>query len=93
MGLAASRPTPAGLQAPRCLAAASKRSGYAKIAEFQGHGGNPMFDIDQVQSRKTRRRVLDQLEADGSLVSAGHFPDAGFGRFVRVSGRRVWQVI
>ena len=54
---------------------------------------NPIFDIDQVQSRKTRHQVLDQLEADGSLVSAGHYPDPGFGRYVRRSGRRVWQQI
>ena len=54
---------------------------------------NPSFDIDQSQSRKTRHQVLDRLEADGSLVSAGHFPDSGFGRFVRRGGRRVWQGI
>ena len=52
---------------------------------------NPTFDIEQDLSRKTRHQVLDRLEADGSLVSAGHFPDPGFGRFVRSAGRRIWQ--
>lgn len=54
---------------------------------------NPIFDIDQTQSRKTRHRLFDRLEEEGSLVSAGHFPGSGFGRFVRTEGRRVWQGI
>ena len=27
-----------------------------------------------------RHSIMDMLEADGSIVSAGHFPDPGFGR-------------
>ena len=54
---------------------------------------SPPFDIDQDLSRKTRHQVLDRLESDGSLVSAGHFPDPGFGRFVQSAGRRIWQGI
>ena len=54
---------------------------------------NPGFDVDQQLSPGTRHRVLDRLEADGSLVSASHFPAPGFGRFVRREGRRVWQVL
>ncbi len=52
---------------------------------------NPVFDIVQDQARGTRHRVLDRLESEGALVSSGHFPDPGFGRFVRSRGRRVWQ--
>ncbi|MCH8827298.1 MAG: MBL fold metallo-hydrolase [Chloroflexi bacterium] len=54
---------------------------------------SPIFDVDGDLSRKTRHEVLDRLEADGSLVSAGHFPGTGFGRFVRQGNRRVWQVL
>ena len=54
---------------------------------------NPTFDVDPIQARKTRHQTLDRLEADGSLVSSGHFPESGFGRFVRRQGRRVWQGI
>ena len=54
---------------------------------------DPHVDIDHVQSRRSRYEVLDKLEAEGALVSAGHFPDPGFGRFVRRDGRRVWQGI
>jgi glyoxylase-like metal-dependent hydrolase (beta-lactamase superfamily II) len=52
---------------------------------------SPSFDVDQVLSRKTRHRVFDRLEADGSLVASGHFPAPGYGRLVRRDGRRVWQ--
>ena len=54
---------------------------------------SPVFDVDPVQSLRTRRETLGRLEMEGTLVSAGHFPDPGFGRFVRVEGRRVWQGI
>ena len=54
---------------------------------------NPIFDVDPELSRKTRHAVLDMLEAEGILVSAGHFPHPGFGRFVRGESRRVWRGI
>ena len=54
---------------------------------------SPSFDVDPDLARQTRHRVLDRLERDGDLVSSGHFPDPGLGRFVRESGRRVWQGI
>ena len=52
---------------------------------------NPIFDIQPEISRKTRHEVLDMLEREGTVVSAGHFPDPGFGHFVRVEGRRWWK--
>ena len=54
---------------------------------------SPVFDVDSDLSRQTRHAVLDKLEAESSLVSAGHFPGNGFGRFVREGGRRIWQGI
>ena len=51
----------------------------------------PIFDMDKEMAIATRHGVLDKLEADGTLVSAGHFPEPGFGHFVRVEGRRLWQ--
>ena len=53
----------------------------------------PEFDIDQDVARATRHAVIDMLEAEGTLISAGHFPDPGFGRFVRGEERRYWQGI
>ena len=52
---------------------------------------NPIVDIYPEQSRGTRHRVLDMLESEGILVSAGHFPDPGFGRFIRGGDRRQRQ--
>ena len=52
---------------------------------------SPSFDTDPELARGTRHSVIDMLEAEGILVSAGHFPDPGLGRFVRVEGRRRWQ--
>jgi glyoxylase-like metal-dependent hydrolase (beta-lactamase superfamily II) len=49
------------------------------------------FDFDPERARAQRERILDQVEQDGTLVAAGHFPQPGFGRFVRVDGRRVWR--
>ena len=63
------------------------------VAQAHYTDWSPAFDTDPDLARTTRHRVLDQLEADGSLVSSGHFPDPGFGRFARTAGRRVWQVI
>ena len=54
---------------------------------------SPSFDTDGDISRHTRHQILDKLEAEGTLVSAGHFPDQGFGRFVKSGGRRIWQGI
>ena len=63
------------------------------VAQAHYTDWNPAFDIDQATARATRNRVLDRLEADGSLVSAGHMPEPGFGRYVRREGRRIWQGI
>ena len=54
---------------------------------------NPIFDVQPETSRSTRHAVLDMLESEGILVSAGHFPDPGFGHFVRVGDRRQWRGI
>ena len=51
----------------------------------------PIFDMNPAMARRTRRAVLEMLEQGGHLVSAGHFPDPGFGHIVRVSGRRYWR--
>ena len=52
---------------------------------------NPIFDVQPDIARSTRHSVLDMLESEGILVSAGHFPAPGFGRFVRAGDRRQWR--
>ena len=51
----------------------------------------PLFDGDPALATQTRHQLLDQLEADGTPVVSCHFPAPGFGRIVRVEGRRYWQ--
>ena len=80
------------------IASAGER-GYVlgDVAHFfvQAHytDWSPIWDVEPEVSKKTRHEVLDMLEAEGILVSAGHFPDPGFGHFVRGASRRVWQGI
>lgn len=51
------------------------------------------FDGDPEQARRTRRQVLDRLEEEGTLAAICHFPAPGFGRVVRLEGKRMWQVL
>ena len=60
-------------------------------AQAQYTDWSPGFDTDPDLARETRHSVLDLLESDGTLVASGHFPDPGFGRFVRTGDRRIWQ--
>jgi glyoxylase-like metal-dependent hydrolase (beta-lactamase superfamily II) len=51
------------------------------------------FDWRPEAAVAQRRAVLERLERDATLVAAGHFPHPGFGRFVRVNGRRIWRPV
>jgi glyoxylase-like metal-dependent hydrolase (beta-lactamase superfamily II) len=62
----------------------------AQIQEVEWCSG---FDGDPDQARKTRRQVLDRLEQEGTLAIICHFPAPGFGRLVRLQGKRMWQVL
>lgn len=48
-------------------------------------------EVDPELSCITRRRVFDRLEAEHTLLCAGHFPHPGFGYLVRSGGRRMFQ--
>jgi glyoxylase-like metal-dependent hydrolase (beta-lactamase superfamily II) len=48
-------------------------------------------DMDPEQTRVTRRTLMERLEREGMVVAAGHFPAPGFGKVVRLQGRRYWQ--
>ena len=54
---------------------------------------NPRADIHPEQAVATRRQLFEKLERDGTLVASGHFPAPGFGRVVRLQGRRYWQAL
>ena len=50
-------------------------------------------DIIPEQAIATRQSVLDRLESEGIPVAAVHLPAPGFGKIVRLQGRRYWQAI
>lgn len=51
------------------------------------------FDLDQAQARETRRQLIERVERERELVIGTHFPAPGFGRLVRLEGRRIWQAL
>jgi glyoxylase-like metal-dependent hydrolase (beta-lactamase superfamily II) len=48
-------------------------------------------DMDPDLTRQTRKALLDRLEREQILVAAGHFEPPGYGRIVRLEGRRYWK--
>jgi glyoxylase-like metal-dependent hydrolase (beta-lactamase superfamily II) len=50
-----------------------------------------IFDWDSGIARETRKRTVERLIADGSIVGASHLPAPGLGRFVREGQRQWWQ--
>ena len=54
-------------------------------------GWLPVFDSDPAQAAETREKLMDRLEKEQPLLAAGHFPHPGFGRVVRVDGKRYWR--
>lgn len=53
----------------------------------------PAFDSDPQQAIESRRRVLDMLESEGLVGAFCHFPNPGFGRVIRLEGRRVFRAL
>ena len=54
---------------------------------------SPRADSNPELSRQNRAELFDRMEKDHSLVVSGHFQAPGFGRLVRVSGRRYWRAL
>jgi len=48
-------------------------------------------DMDPDLTRQTRKALLERLEREQILVAAGHFEAPGYGRIVRLEGRRYWK--
>ena len=53
---------------------------------------NCRFDYDWPLSTETRKKMLEQVEAQGTPVISCHFPAPGFGTVIRRQDRRYWQV-
>ena len=53
----------------------------------------PRADSNPDLSRQTRHGLLDRMENDNALMVSGHFQSPGYGRLVRLEGRRYWQAL
>ncbi len=50
------------------------------------------FDMDHAMTTETRRKVFEQMEADGLIAAFCHFPEP-FGKLVRLEGKRVFRTL
>ena len=48
-------------------------------------------DMDPDLTRQTRKALIERLEREQILIAAGHFEAPGYGRIVRLDGRRYWK--
>jgi len=51
-----------------------------------------VFDVDPALARRTRDRLMAELEGSDTTVAASHFPEAVFGRVLPGEGKRRWTV-
>lgn len=56
-------------------------------------GWSPIFDLNPVLSAQSREKLMQKAEDDRMTVIAGHFAHPGFGRIVRVEGKRFWRAL
>jgi glyoxylase-like metal-dependent hydrolase (beta-lactamase superfamily II) len=56
-------------------------------------GWSPVFDMNPALASESREKLMRKIEDERLLVAAGHFAHPGFGRLVRVDGKRTWRVL
>ena len=56
-------------------------------------GLESVFDGDRQLAVATRRKTLQRLVEEDSLVAASHLPPPGLGRFVRTSAGQAWAAL
>jgi glyoxylase-like metal-dependent hydrolase (beta-lactamase superfamily II) len=52
-----------------------------------------MGDADPKLARRTQETVVREIESDGALMTAAHFPGLTFGRVLTGEGRRYWEPV
>lgn len=62
-------------------------------AQAQETDWSPRADKDPALSAQSRRAVMERMERERGLVIGGHYPSPGFGRLVRLKGRRYWKAL
>ena len=52
-----------------------------------------VFDVDKELARRTRERLMRELEDPSTISADGHFSDVVFGRVLPAQGKRYWRGI
>lgn len=93
-------PAPGHTPAHACLAVVSGEAKAMIVGDLAHHPvqltetvWEMAFDMNKKLASETRERIAQRIEADGGLAIGGHFPPPGFGRLVRIDGRRIWQAL
>lgn len=93
-------PAPGHTPAHACLAIVSGGEKAMIVGDLAHHpvqltetAWEMAFDMNKPLAVETRERMAQRMEEDGGLVIGGHFPPPGFGRLVRMDGRRIWQAL
>jgi glyoxylase-like metal-dependent hydrolase (beta-lactamase superfamily II) len=90
-------PTPGHTPAHTAVAITSDGEAGVIIGDVCHHpaqmietGWCPVFDMNPALAAQSREALMRKIEDERLFVAAGHFAHPGFGRLVRVEGRRSW---
>ena len=61
--------------------------------QFDEADWSVVFDVDQGLARRTRDRLMRELENPSTVSADGHFAAAVFGRVMPAQGKRQWRGI
>jgi glyoxylase-like metal-dependent hydrolase (beta-lactamase superfamily II) len=59
-------------------------------AQIMETGWSPVFDMNPALAAESREKLVQRVETERWSVIGGHFVHPGFGRVVRVDGKRSW---
>jgi glyoxylase-like metal-dependent hydrolase (beta-lactamase superfamily II) len=61
--------------------------------QFDEADWSVVFDVDKELARRTRERLMRELEDPSTVSASGHFSDVVFGRVMPAQGKRYWRGI
>jgi glyoxylase-like metal-dependent hydrolase (beta-lactamase superfamily II) len=61
--------------------------------QFDEADWSVLFDVDKDLAKRTRDRLMRELEDPSTISADGHFADAAFGRVMLAQGKRYWRGI
>lgn len=93
-------PAPGHTPAHACIAVVSGGEKAMIVGDLAHHpvqltetAWQMALDMNKPLAVETRERIAQRMEDEGALAIGGHFPPPGFGRLVRIDGRRIWQAL